>query len=393
MSRVPDHRIWPKLLLLSITQCLCSCNSLPQRDVSGKLWWELPPAVSEIVPPGWQEAVHIELCPQFIDHCDLPDPCSIPDFRQPAVAENLESLFSRHNDLLQAETRLTEQVMTVLHNIVLEWIDALIAANSDIGNQWSPQAEKAYEEIMQRVLSHEQREKYQQLSSKGNTREDAFRWLAVTDYQKQKMKEIYLMQLSRSQKAWHISRAFSALTHRSIDALLLELLTFPAKAESIASEYSAYGDIAATTHERLRAAELEIKWLAAKLESEKDPKEQIRIRKDIADKKVEANESNLASRRLIGQLAQYEWQMDRVSEVQGKLAAKLAPLLECHHTHVVCSEIIASLEGQMSYECQDEYLTLSAKLKAGIDYLAMNKQHVPLDVVRRITDIQRELEW
>ena len=392
MLRVPEQGIWLKLLLLGIMQCLCSCNGLPQRDVSGKLWWEVPPAVLEIVPPRFQEAVRIELYPHAYK-CDRPDPFFITRDKRPTDIEDLQSLFARQNDLLQDEAILTENVTAHLGNLAYEWTAALVVASTEIEGQWPSQTEEAYQEILQRVLSFEQREKYRQLRSRGNTREDAFRWLAVTDHQRRRMKEIYLKQLSKSQKAWGISKAFTVSTHRHIAALLLKLQTFLVKAESVMNEYRAYRDSVKNADKRLRTAERELQWLIAKLESENDPKKQIQIRKEIVDKKVKAHNLNVASMRIGGQLTEYEWQMDRISEIQGKLAVELDVLRECYRIHVECSEMIASLEGQMSYECRDKYVTLSTRLKAGLDYLAKSEQYLPVDVVRRINQIRGEIRW
>ena len=385
--------------LVGIAMALCSCahhpldpqwriTAPPKFDIDDPLWWWHPPKVTEIVPPSPTQPVEVTLYSEFSIDCSLRSSGFKHLGRVQATEAGLVELHHRQDMLLSQKDALLAQASDNMSRMVEEWHDALVELRGNTAKRWPDKSSKAYQDIIDHVLTQRQRQEYNYHKTKGRKRDEIWCWLFLSDKQKLVILQTYSQALQESQNAWSVSYVFVTSTHRKVDGFLGQMQRFIAMIEHVRLSHEAISEDIATAAKRYRQAGRELAWLKANLEAEDDVKVKIKLRKQIADKQMESKRfQQVEVTRQSRLLASHTWRMDEVAKTQDMAKSYLQALKDFHDDHCNVLGSISSFRARTSNACDQEYRVLRETLLRGMATARKHRQYLSRSVLRKVNSI------
>ena len=369
-----------KLFFIAVILCsLCSCTSRfhsplqprwwethpPEFDPEDANWEKHPPKVREIIPPQWDEHVRIILYPEFSPSCFLEE-AQAERIGEVVSKYGVEKLAQLQDVTLSRTAGLKRTVVSSTSGLVVDWNGALSAFSVSARERWQERSRDAYRAIVRNVLNNAQREEYRRLESLGRSdRDDIWCWLFPTDEQRREILCVYARGLQESQDAWVISLTLATSNHRTVDRVLAGIQRHITTIDAVRSAYQRISDDVATADKKLRHAQRELEWSGVHLKTEVDPKKEIRLRKQIIDKKVETQQLQIAAQRQSRLLALHTWRMKELAQCKVTMSLLLSSLQQLHAEHRRIEQAASHLRGKVSSKCDREYGALRAALLSG----------------------------
>jgi len=368
---------------------LCSCTGAPPYDAAGKFWLRRPPSVPALVPPQADSGVQIRLAPGFRHDCNRsavrPPAASAPP--TPVTDEYVRRLALEQDRLLQLLRSLRASTREAMGLAALECARGMSALREDRREKWQNAQEVAFRQILGSVLTHKQRTYYERLRRKHKPPEEIFPWLALTGGQKLQMVRTYERHLQECQPAWALSESFRIATHANLDRLLSDCAEAISQSRATCVAYDALRNAVDAVDREFREAQRQLTWLESQLEAEKDTKQQLRLRKEIIDKRVDAEESKANAIRHKRLLQAYVWRFKDVAKAASDLESQLLVLRELHDVYCECTSLVSSLEGRVSSGCIGVYASLDDALRRAIQLVKEHSGHFPPSCIHSITKV------
>lgn len=378
--------------MLALLSCLgavtlCSCTGAPPYDAAGKFWLRQPPPVAELVPPQIGSSVQIRLAPGFRHSCSelAVRPLAVPDPPVALTEEYVRWLASEQDRLLQGARSLSVDAREQMGLAALECAAGMAALRDDGRKKWQKAQDVAFRQIVSDVLSYKQRTYYERQSRKRKPREQIFAWLDLTSDQKSQMARIYERHLQECQPAWTLSESFRTSTHTNLDRLLSACAESISRSRATCVAYDTLQKTIEAADRDFRESQRQLAWMEARLEAEKEPKEQIRLRKDIADKRVDAEELKVKAARNSRLMQAHVWRFKDVAKAALALDSQFEVLREMHDAYSECTSLVSSLDGRASSQCAGIYASLEQSLRKAIQLVGMHSGHFPPGCMKAIT--------
>jgi len=368
-----------RLVAVAVATCFCGCGlpdppPLPPPDIAypnPPPPPPPPPLVKEIVPPSHSTQVRIVLHPSFTVRCSYREATPASLGRKWGADADLRMLHGEQERLLRESAMLRAGARIVMANMASECQRALRALGADREFVWKRISASAFKRITLKVLTAAQYSKYQSLSSQGRRTTEIFRWLNITNSQKRSMLAIYTDALQESQRAWAASAELATTTHAAADDCLSKADRFLRRASAVRVAFSDASSAVQNTDREFRDAQRELRWLETRLQVEDDLKKQILIRKQIADKRADADLRRASLIKKRQAMASYTWRNEELASACDSIARERTALLKAHGSYVSCLQVLSSLRGRPSDQCAWQYM----KLRRGLQQSATDARH------------------
>jgi len=347
-------------VVLSLSMLLCSCATFRRVPVV------------EIEPPPMLASVPIRLPPSFNADCSYR-----PYYGEPLVlavevqkgntlrplhvyflaqqklltplrldADILRNLHEHQEQAIRSTGTFLEESRLAFDQIAQTWLSAQTALNSDTHVAWRHATEQAYRNIVSRVLDASQRKRHDKLRRRNMSRADLWSRIAVTPSQRLRMQRIYEESLTEAQPAWAVARAFHAQAHGNLDTILPALEAKRSELRLLANAVEAVLADVAEADRKYRDAERQEQWLQAKLEASRDNFEQIRIRKEIADLRTDAELLRINSREQAEMVNALVWRGMNLRDLEAELAQRVEIGHALHAAHIAMLKEVSGWTGR-----------------------------------------------
>jgi len=361
----------------------------PVLDPDDPDWETHPPKVAEIVPPRHDTTVPIILFPFSDDGRSRRRSFRVPPKRVTATKRGLQDLHESQEKLLRRSRYLLAKAAVNMGDLALECGSAISEFRKDTVDRWPQESAEAYRAILRYVLSRRQRSEYDRLEGQGKERDEIWCWLFPDESQRRRIVAAYVLGLQKSQNAWAVSKTLATRSCRRADECIIEMRDFVRHAKHVCSSYRGLAQDIAGADARRDQSRRELTWLQAKLAAERDVKGKIGLRKQIADKQVEAKQLEVASKRQSRILSSFTWRIRELSASDAAVSARLVALQECRTAHLDVLRHVLSLDGQMSNQCSKGYGELRRALAEELSVARRHGRHLPRHVRQRLDRMLR----
>lgn len=370
--------------ICSLPILLCSCHQPlvgfwelsypPQLDPTDPQWKKHPPKVDEIIPPKADTDVQI-IIDQTFEKCRYKESESLKPYDCELTRRDLESLLDKQQAILKQERSLKTNLNNQTDNIAELLIKSQEAIDSDFDTLWQEQSEKIYQEIAKKVLTSKQRKEYyyrlegaeKQDIYYGRTdnvtkRDVIWSWLFLTAAQKQQITRMYLETLAGIQKPRTVASILRRMNHSDVDRRLMQTKQVLSEIESVTESYNNINNDLSQQDKKARDALREVTWLEANLEAENDPAEKMKLRKQIADKKFEAEKLVAVKDRNNNIFSSYNWKIEDLGAMKDEVNKRLNLLVSLHDGYLDIVSDLVAFDRLRSSKCQPLYQKLREDL-------------------------------
>lgn len=345
--------------------------------------------VAEIEPPPVLTAVPVRLPSAFTANCRYrPHSGSVESIQVELEDKALRGLHEHQELAIRSTDAFLTESTRAFDHIAQVWLSAHTALNTDTQAAWRRATDQAYSTIVSRVLDTSQRKRHEKLRRRNLSREDLWSRIAVTAEQRMRMQRIYEEALAEAQPAWAVARAFTAQAHGNLDSVLPALEAKRLELRVLADAVEAVLAEAAEADRKYRDAERQEQWLKAKLEASRDDIEQIRISKEIADLRTDAELLRIASREQSEMVGAFEWRGQHLRNLEAELAKRIASGQGTHTAHIAMLKEVSGWAGRRAAPNDSMYRRFGTMLQDSMQRIAATPDGFSESTVN---DIKRRL--
>lgn len=357
---------------------LCSCRTIP---------------VMEIIPPPSSTPITLALSSKLPTVCRYaPASAAVVSSTMSLQNADIFSLYNRQEQLFDLWLQVYAGSQSSLLLTVQKWINLHDALSLDLERSWSQESDLAYRNIVSQLLDGQQIADLAKYERRGMAREMAWGKLKLSAEQQKEIQALYLEALQKTHPAWYIPSVIPEDVHSRLDETLNNLSNFMKQADSVLSSLSTLQEELKSFDKKIRDEEREILWLKAKLKAAGDLPEQIRLRKDIADKNAEMEQFRILVAQQQLKMCKYTWRESALQSLCQTAIARRQFLESVHSAHLQILHAANQLQGKTASGLSGPYDQCFSALSAAMQSVAQHKNLLPPEITGRLDDLIRRHE-